>query len=209
MKDCRESDRVLLVEGENDKHVILQMCIRIPGMPEFCIIAKGDVETVLDSIANELRVDGRKAVGIVVDANDKVTKRWRAVTKRLRAVGIDAPEQPERDGFCIEGTRLPRVGIWLMPDNESMGELEDFVCSMLPDDDPVWPRSKSYIDGIPEVDRKFTAKKALRARVHAWLATRSRPRLMGVAVHDGDLQINGELATRFSDWLRLVFGGLE
>ena len=138
--DSLTSDRVLLVEGDNDKHVVLQMCARILGMPEFCIIAKGGVDAVLASIANELRVDGRKAVAIVVDANDHVTERWRAVTEPLRELAIDVPEQPEPDGTCIEGsTRLPRVGIWLMPNNESMGELEDFVRSMLPDDDPVWP----------------------------------------------------------------------
>ena len=204
--DSLTSDRVLLVEGDNDKHVVLQMCARILGMPEFCIIAKGGVDAVLASIANELRVDGRKAVAIVVDANDHVTERWRAVTEPLRELAIDVPEQPEPDGTCIEGsTRLPRVGIWLMPNNESMGELEDFVRSMLPDDDPVWPQAESYIDGIPEGNRRFTDKKALRAKVHAWLATRSRPRLMGVAVRDGDLHVNGELATKFADWLRHVF----
>ena len=96
-----------------------------------------------------------------------------------------------------------------MPDNEVTGELEDFVRSMLPDDDPVWPRSESYIDGIPESYRKFTDNKVLRAKVHAWLATRKIPRLMGVAVRDGDLRIDGELATRFLDWLRQLFGGLD
>ena len=29
-----------------------------------------------------------------------------------------------------------------MPDNEAPGELEDFVAGMIPESDPVWPRSQ-------------------------------------------------------------------
>ena len=50
----------------------------------------------------------------------------------------------------------PSIGVWLMPDNQSTGELEDFVAQMIPPGDPVWPRSEYYIEGIPEPDRKFT-----------------------------------------------------
>ena len=67
--------------------------------------------------------------------------------------------RPDRDGTIILETEdLPRVGVWLMPDNESAGELEDFVARMIPGDDPVWPLSESYIEGIPLVDRKFATE---------------------------------------------------
>ena len=95
-----------------------------------------------------------------------------------------------------------------MPDNGSPGELEDFVRTMLPDDDPVWPSSEKYIDEIREEHRKFR-KKVLRAKVHAWLATREQPGRMGAAIKEGDLKVEGALAGSFCDWLRRVFGGLE
>ena len=101
---------------------------------------------------------------------------------------------------------MPRVGVWLMPDNESPGELEDFVAQMIPDGDPVWPLSQDYIDGIPVSDRKFTAGKTLRAKIHAWLAAREDPRQMGAAIGTYDLDIGGDLCTRFTAWLDMLFG---
>ena len=93
-----------------------------------------------------------------------------------------------------------------MPNNESPGELEDFVSRMVPDGDPVWPLSESYIDGIPADIRKFTAKKAQRAKVYAWAATRRQPGRMGAAIEAGDLEVDGDLATSFLEWLQRLFG---
>ena len=92
-----------------------------------------------------------------------------------------------------------------MPDNESNGELEDFVARMIPDGDLVWPRSQCYINGIPEPARKFTDDKAAKAQLYAWLATRREPRLMGWAVRDGDLAVDGELCKKFFAWLMRLF----
>ncbi|MDE0005045.1 MAG: hypothetical protein OXQ29_20330 [Rhodospirillaceae bacterium] len=213
MKDCRRSDRVLLVEGENDLHVFIHLCGRLKhdeglgSMPEFCIEDKGGIDSLVASIANEIRAPDRKAVGIVVDGDQNPLDRWEAVADQLQDVGIAVPEAPVPGGTCIPESRLlPRIGIWLMPDNESPGELEDFVRTMLPDDDPVWPSSDRYIDGIREEHRKFR-KKVLRAKVHAWLATREQPGRMGAAIKEGDLRVDGALTAAFGNWLRRVFGG--
>ena len=111
--------------------------------------------------------------------------------------------------IIAESSRMPRIGIWVMPNNASNGELEDFLVTMLPDSDPVWPRAVAYIDGIPERDRKFKEGKALRAQLHAWLATRKEPRPSGRAILAGDLRVDGILAGKFVDWLRRLFGDLE
>ena len=193
------NDRVLLVEGQDDEHVIRHLCLRSQPIPPFHIENKLNVDTLLDSIKQEVRVPGRKAVGILVDANDDLNARWSAVVNRLREGNIDVPRTPEPTGTLIEGTsRIPRVGIWLMPNNTSPGELENFISEMIPDDDPVWPRSEDYIDRIPEADRKFTEKKILRAKIHAWLATREDPRQMGAAIRARDLHIDGTLSIAFA-----------
>ena len=200
------NDRVLLVEGQDDEHVVRHLCLRSQPMPLFHIENKLNVDTLLDSIKQEVRVPSRNAVGILVDANDDLNARWSAVANRLREGNIEVPRIPESNGTLIDRTtRTPRVGIWLMPDNTSPGELENFVSEMIPNDDPVWPRSQSYIDGIPKSDRKFTEKKVPRAKVHAWLATREEPRKMGVAIRAQDLRVDGPLSTRFANWLRQLF----
>ena len=197
------NDRALLVEGQNDKHVVRHLRKRHEEMPEFCILDKKGISNLLEDIGSEIRVPGRKVVGILVDANDGLNARWSAVADRLREDKIEVPSSPEPTGTIIDSN--PRVGIWLMPDNTSSGELENFVSEMIPDDDPVWPRSECYIDGIPKADRKFSEKKILRAKVHAWLAARENPKQMGSAIYARDLRVDGALSRTFADWLRNLF----
>ena len=194
---------VLLVEGTDDKHVVRHLTGRHEAMPEFGISDKEGRDNLLEDIGAELRKPGRKAIGIIVDANDDLSDRWQAVAGRLREENIEVPDSPEEGGTILECS--PRIGIWLMPDNSSSGELEDFVSEMIPDEDPVWPLAQGYIEEIPETDRKFTEKKIQRAKLHAWLATREDPRLMGVAIRAGDLRVDGSLSTAFAEWLRKLF----
>ncbi len=198
--------RILLVEGTDDVNVILRIKERYQAMPDFCISDKKGIDPLLDSIRQEVREPSREVVGIIVDRDTNLSSRWDAVRDRLRNEGCDLPPQPCPDGTIIPETEdLPRVGIWLMPDNESLGELEDFVSRMIPDDDPVWPLSEDYIEGIPTADRKFAENKTQRAKVHAWLAARQNPRQMGQAVQAGDLDVDGELCQKFVNWLRRLF----
>ncbi len=206
----RSPECLLLVEGADDKAVAIHFRIVVDSLPEFEVSDRGNVDKVLAAIRPEVLVSGRKAVGIVVDANESPVSRWQAVSERLSRVGIRAPSEPDVDGTVMEGnSRLPRTGVWMMPDNHSAGELEDFLITMLPEDDPVWPRSVAYIDAIPPQDRRFTEKKGPRAQLHAWFATRKEPRLSGRAILAGDLRVDAALAVKFIHWLSRLFGDLE
>ena len=111
--------RVLLVEGVDDKHVVLHLCQRSGINLPFCVLDKGNIENLLKSIKMEINVHDRKAIGILVDANDNRNSRWQAVINRLREQGIEPPNLPISAGTIIEGNPdidRPRIGIWLMPD---------------------------------------------------------------------------------------------
>ena len=210
MQESDSHPRVLLVEGPDDKHVVIHLSERSGLTQNFVIVEKEGINSLLDSIEVEVDIPGRTVLGIMLDANDDLDARWQAVTGRLNRIRQedhfdlpDLPAQPEPGGTIIEG-RL-RIGIWLMPDNHSTGELEDFVGSMIPSGDPVWFRAEAYIDGIPPADRKFAPRKTSRAKIHAWLATREEPRLMGLAIKARDLDTNEESTTAFVDWLRTLF----
>ena len=205
--------RLLLVEGGDDEHVVRHLC-RLhqerragdqPDVPDFAISDKRGFPNLKAAIGPEIKVPGRTALGILVDADTNVDARWGEIAHQLRqAAAVELPTETLRAGIVVEGK--PRVGVWLMPDNGSAGELEDFIRRLLPAADPVWPRAQRYIDDIPEADRKFATGRILRAKIHAWLATRKEPRKMGAAVGAGDLNATDPLATRFVDWLRRLFG---
>ncbi len=213
MGNQENTRHVLLVEGQNDQHVISHLWRSrntYDGDLPFEVIDKEGYTKLRDSIPLEINAPGRKAIGIVIDANDDASTRWNAVIEKIRKSlekeGVELPQSPEKTGLIVPETlRCPRIGVWLMPNNEHAGELEDFVAKMIPGNDPVWPLAKGYIDSIPEQDRKFTEKKKPRAKVHAWLATREEPRRMGVAIRAGDLDATGPLCTAFLAWLRRLF----
>lgn len=196
--------RVLLVEGQDDEYVVSRLLEQHKSALPFSILNKQTISKLLPSISLEIRAPDRQAVGILVDANDDIAARWDAVRGQLSKADIPPPTAPDSAGTIIDGT--PRVGIWLMPDNESSGELEDFVVRMIPDGDEVWPLSQRYIEEIPEAERKFSAKKKLRAQLYAWLAAREDHRQMGLAIRARDLEVDGELSNTFVAWLTKLFG---
>ena len=173
-------------------------------MPEFEIVSRDSISRLLSAIEADVQAPRRTVLGIVVDADEDVQGRWQAVADRLRGAKIDAPQEPDPSGTIIESR--PRIGVWMMPNNEAPGELEDFVAGMIPERDPVWPRSQAYVDDIPLSDRRFSDGKKLRAQVHSWLATRETPRRMGLAIRTGDLNIEARDAVGLIDWLRRLFG---
>jgi len=224
---CAGYKNVLLVEGQDDLHVVLHLYKKTHGKrlvtEVFCIRDMGGDTKLLADMNNEIR-GKRDIVGVIIDADrddesgqpaDAVAARWKEVTDKLEEIGIAVP--PERtDGIVIPGkpdgaSRLARVGVWVMPDNEHPGELDDFIDTMIRPDAVARRLAKDYIDRalteIPDDDvGRLVEKKRLRGEVHAWLATRRRPRHLGAAIEAAYLDTDGELCQRFTEWLRRLFG---
>ena len=198
--------KILLVEGIDDEEVVKQLLRRHGFESPFPINQKGGYDPLRQAIHPELNVHGRRVLGIVVDANNSPSARWEQISAALKRGGVKAPEKPTPGGTILSGPRELSVGVWMMPNNLATGELENFVADMIPPNDPIWPRATAYIDDIPNAIRPFKPRKVARARVHAWLAAREKPRLMGTAVGTGDLDYNSSGATDLIAWLVKLFG---
>ena len=220
-----EVSHVLLVEGQDDKHMVGQLCGKRSALfrversdHDFSVILKSNSQTfaihekdnqskLLDAIDVEVKVSGRQVLGIVLDADRNLEDCWANLKEHFSRTGVQLPSKPSPIGTIVyEQDYHPRVGIWLMPDNKSQGELEDFALRMISCDDPIWPLSRSYIENIPEGDRKFEAAKADKAKLYAWLAARREPGRMGAAVGSGDFETSGSLCEEFFAWLVKLFG---
>ncbi len=211
MVDLEPPPRLLLVEGQDDRHVVRRIVEACGVAIDICIREAEGVDRLLDAIPDQVAVDEREVLGILVDANGDPGARWTDVIRRLKdsqilqAAGIQPPDSPAAGGLILAGSsRCPRTGIWMMPDNAAPGELEDFVRKMIPEGDPVWPKADAYIDDIPE-PRQFQSHKVDKAKVHAWMATRKKPGRMGAAIGAGDLDVGVESCQTFVQWLRELF----
>ncbi len=207
--------RILLVEGTDDEHFVQHFCTRCGIAENFSIESRGGFHRLRSGITGEIKMSGRRAVGILVDADENARDRWQKIVDELDKMPIKIPietrNRPGPTGTVIEGRPRvgiwPRVGVWLMPDNRKSGELEDFVKKLIPAEDSLWPLATQYIASIPESDRKFQSHKALKAGVHAWLAAQKKPGRIGLAVRAGALNADDvPLASDFATWLRDLFG---
>ena len=203
---------LLVVEGQSDLHLVLHLCKKsCPALEaNFNLHDAKGLPGLLASIRGFVNSPTLSAVGFLVDADDDPSLRWQEISDRLIAANdeIQLPNSPNGNGTVIAGNQdigSPRIGVWIMPDNSSSGELEDFVVRMVPDQDPVWPHAQSYIGGISQAARKFDSHKVTKSEVHAWLAARKYPGLIGMAVREGDLDIDGDLTQTFLAWLTRLF----
>ncbi len=201
---------VLLVEGNDDLHVVKALCgaYKIPAIDE--IVDSKGVENLLKSIPIRLKQSEITALGILLDADADLAGRWRETVAFLDAANYSFNDrQPSKSGLILEapsGTILPRVGVWLMPDNQISGNLEDFLRNLIPEDDAVL---KEYlnrvIDELPR-PRKFPEPRLSKARIHTWLAWQEEPgKPLGQALTARYLSPQGPAAADFVRWLQDLF----
>jgi hypothetical protein len=219
--------RILLVEGQDDQHVMWNL-FGVREVPETFAVERatqqqtaeqdensetnGGAEVLLESIEGSLLEVELECLAIVIDANHKgPAARWQAVRSRLTNAGYTGiPEEHDPAGTVFELSLLPqsprtvRFGVWVMPDNESTGMLEDFVAAMIREDDEMLPFVDRFLDSIPAAERRFRSQHRPKARIHAWLAVGERPgRPMGQAIKaDAQLDANHPAVQPFLDWVQ-------
>ena len=211
----------LRVEGRDDNHAIRHLLVRHgldydrrpwpAWLPS--IESAGGKDDLLDDVQRSIRASSGRAVAFVLDADFPLRDRWRAMSARLSAVGVEVTKNIPHDGFVGEsGEYRARVGVWLMPDNRQEGErgegtLERFLETLVQEADPLLPHAReatrraktehgaSYPDG--------DVKKAV---LHAWLAWQKEPGLpYGTAIKARYFRHDSPAARSFVDWFRRVF----
>jgi Protein of unknown function (DUF3226) len=202
--------KVLLVEGPNDEHVVKHLCgtREVGKLDEFR--QHDGVEHLLQSFPVHLKESDIQALGVVVDADTNLAARWRSLRDRLIKAGYEGvPEDPSADGTILDtpgDTLLPRVGVWIMPDNLTKGILEDFLRFLVPADSPLFGHVESSVGAIPEGERRFSELAEPKALIHTWLAWQKEPgKPLGQAITARYLDSNVAQVDVFVSWLKRLF----
>jgi hypothetical protein len=206
---CKHEGRsVLLVEGVNDCHVVLALCGTHKVPETFGLYQCGGKGRVLKRL-NALIVapDQPYAIGAVLDADADLEDEWRSVRAKLRDHSYRFPNSPNVDGTILEEPGLPRVGLWLMPDNQTPGMLEDFCIQMIKGTGHQQAEaavSTAQAAGVCTFKPDHLSK----AIVHTYLAWQDEPgRPLGQAITSRTLRPDTETAKAFVAWLTRLFGG--
>ncbi|HEX8361561.1 MAG TPA: DUF3226 domain-containing protein [Longimicrobium sp.] len=197
--------RLLWVEGKDDQAVVHGLCAAHQVPAAFRVEDQGGVEKLLRGIGITVRAQTLERFGVVVDANGDAWSRWQELRRIAEREGYqDVPDAPTEAGTILPASALlPRLGIWIMPDNGSPGALEDFAAALVPSGDALWTRAGEAVDAIPEADRRFPTGRRSKAHIHTWLAWQEQPGSpMGQAIGKGDLDAHAPAAHSFVAWLR-------
>ncbi len=200
-----KSPHVLLVEGKDDYHSVLALANHYQ-LPAFDIVAKDGINNLLEALPTHLKASDLKALGILVDADTDLPARWHSLHDILMRTGYLLPERPDIRGTVVRCPDLPAVGIWLMPNNQFPGILEDFVAGLVPVGDALWRYAQHCVDAIPVEDRRFPEERVAKARIHTWLAWQEEPgKPIGQAITARYLDPTATGAAMFVDWMRRLF----
>ena len=202
---AKDSDVLLLVEGEDDKHFVYHLINKRElnlNLPEENIISTDGVNNLLQRLYADVQ-PSRKILGIMVDADKNCNKRWKEIIDILSEKGVSTPKTPTRSGTIIPPENdLPKIGIWIMPDNRSKGELEDFVLEMIPENDEIMPIARKYIREIPENRQEFAHHKRTKSELFAWLANARKPGRIGASIGAGKFNADSSNSDVFVEWLK-------
>jgi hypothetical protein len=203
--------KILLVEGEDDKHVMMHIC-GTRGLPHLDEIrSHNGIDHLLESFPVVIKAseDG-DIIGIVLDADTELASRWQSLRDRFTRAGYDSvPMVPSMDGTIIEqptDTLLPRMGIWIMPDNRSKGILEDFLKFLVPENSKLLDHVESSVKGIPDDERRFGPAAEPKATIHTWLAWQEKPgKPLGTAITAKYLDPSVPQVDVLVSWLSRLF----
>ena len=214
MPESRSRSR-LHVEGTDDSHAIRHLLIR-HGIDydqrlwpvEFPRIEDvGGKPDLLEGVETAVRLSNGRSIGFVLDANSSIRDSWNAVSSRLREVGMDVPDAIPRVGFIGEAESYrARVGVWLMPDNQRDGTLENFLRDLVEEADVLLPYAERSAMHAKELGAGFSCNDSDKAVLHTWLAWQQVPGLpYGTAMRARYFRDDSPAAQAFVSWFRTVF----
>jgi hypothetical protein len=196
---------LLLVEGVNDRHVVGNL-LRQHGLVidvDFLIRDKRGVDPLVATLPIEIKARGLAPLGVIVDADTDLQARWDSLNHLLTKLGYGPPRSPEASGLVVVQADSPPIGVWVMPDNQIPGKLEDFVARLAPDQDAILPMARQATLSIPTGLRRFSEADTAKAVIHNWLAWQEEPgSRMGEAFTKQYLDPKAPTALLFVEWVR-------
>lgn len=210
----REEDYVfkLLVEGPDDLFVIARL--REVNQLEDNVFIKpcGSVEKAIElfRVLIEKQAVANRILGIVIDADSNLAGRWQRISQILiESKKYNVPDILPKEGLVLlpNDAEDPKIGVWVMPDNQLNGMLEDFLAMLAVNDSELLDEVNATLKTVEDKGlSRYKAVHKAKARIHTFLAWQEEPgTTMGNAIAKSYLKADSEQAVIFVDWLRSLF----
>ena len=207
MTEINKFNKQLLVEGTDDFHFVSAFCQKIKILENFDVINCGGIDKLRKSVNRFKGPANINTIGIIVDADADLQHIWTALKNSFSEKNFIFPENIPQNGLILENNDEQKIGIWIMPNNDLTGTLEDFVKLLIPKNDDLKNVVETTLIDIENKEiNKYAPKDRQKAFINTWLAWQEESGLpMGRAITQKILSTNNPNAQDFSDWLTELF----
>ena len=137
--------------------------------------------------------------------NPDLRGKWNSIRGRLEKENYAVPDIPNPEGTILYAENKPAIGVWLMPDNDLNGMLEDF-CEQLAAPNAIGYARNCVYQAKRDGFTTFIDNHESKAVIHTFLAWQDRPgRPLGQAITAQALNPNQSIAEKFVFFLKSLF----
>jgi len=206
MKIKEKYPKKLLVEGNDDQRVIWALCEKYKIQETFDVIDCGGIDQLIENLPVHFKRADVHTIGVIIDADVDINFRWNALKVVLSKIGFTVPEAFPETGLILQNNDK-KAGVWIMPDNNNNGMLEDFITFLVPEEDQLLPVVDTTLNEI-EVQQlnKYSAIHKSKARIHTWLAWQEEPGTpLGLSIAKRYLSTDMAICKNLIIWLKRLF----
>jgi hypothetical protein len=112
----------------------------------------------------------------------------------------------KEEGLIIQNDNI-KVGVWLMPNNEMSGMIEDFINFLVLEADELLPIVKTHLENIESQKlNQYSEIHRSKAKIYSWLALQETSGIpVGLAITKRYLNTDEATCQVFIVWLRRLF----
>ena len=206
MKQKEQFHKKLLVEGNDDQHVIWALCEKFKVPETFDVINCDGIDNLFKQIPARLKQSQLEALAIIIDADTEIKNRWETIKSVFSKQEITLPNEIPGEGLIFKINHLT-ISVWVMPNNELNGMLEDFISFLIPKEDKLLQVANQTLNAIEKekLNNYIPAHKS-KALIHTWLSWQGDPGTpMGLAITKKFLTTEEENCNKLLNWLSTSF----
>lgn len=206
MRVKEKYNQKLLLEGNDDQHVIWALCEKYSITESFDVIDCEGISKLINQIPIRFKQSNIKTLGIIIDADTNIKNRWVSLKSTLELLGFVLPIEIPNEGLIVSNNYLT-IGVWIMPNNNLNGTLEDFISFLVPEDDKLLPIVTSTLNYIEAKKlNPYSLLHKSKAIIHTWLAWQEDPGTpMGLSITKKYLNTNVQTCEKLINWLNNLF----
>jgi hypothetical protein len=215
------STHVLLVEGFADRDFFEQVCKLLDLSPLVTVATskdyqgarntKEDIFKLLPDLLTQIGIGKIERLAVVVDADklehgsgyEKTLNKVKEITANQ---GFALAENQTNGLIFKHNEELTDFGLWIMPNNQDEGMLENFIKQCVKNDElPLFNHAVQTVQNLPE-PKKFEPHHETKAEVATWLAWQKKPgHGLYHSVQVDLLDTNHALFQEMAQWLKKIF----